>query len=119
VVGSFNDWTPGLHTLEPTSDGTLAVTVVVEPEHDLHFRYLDSNESWFDDPEADAITEYGSLIFAARLPADGPVTGTSSRSDPEPNEASPTPVGATSAGPASDASSAGTAKTRRATKQTA
>jgi 1,4-alpha-glucan branching enzyme len=66
VVGSFNDWTPGLHSLEPADDGTVSVTVRVSQGEDLYFRYLDSNGLWFDDPESDAITENGSVVFASR-----------------------------------------------------
>jgi hypothetical protein len=73
VVGSFNDWTPGIHTLKPTDEGTLSVSVLVRPDADLHFRYLDSDGVWFDDPDSDAITEYGSFV-AAPLRVDEPPT---------------------------------------------
>ena len=70
VVGSFNDWTAGVHTLEPTGEGTISVTVVVAANEDLYFRYLDSDGVWFDDAEADLITEHGSVVDASRAPAD-------------------------------------------------
>ena len=70
VVGSFNDWTPGRHTFVRRDDGTLAVTVLVRAGEGLHFRYLDSDGTWFDDAEADTITEYGSFISATRLTVD-------------------------------------------------
>jgi 1,4-alpha-glucan branching enzyme len=69
VVGSFNDWVAGVNPLEPTSEGTLTVTVAVDPGRDLHFRYLGSDDEWFDEPDADEITNHGSVITAARLEA--------------------------------------------------
>jgi 1,4-alpha-glucan branching enzyme len=67
VVGSFNDWTPGAHTLQPAGEGRVAVTVIVAPGEDLHFRYLDSDGVWFDDPGADSINEHGSFVSATRV----------------------------------------------------
>lgn len=68
VVGSFNQWTPRKDVLEPQADGTRSVTVTVEPNTDVHFRYLGSGGTWFDDPDTEA-TEYGSIIRAeARRP---------------------------------------------------
>jgi hypothetical protein len=61
VVGSFNQWTPGIHVLELQEDGQRNVTVPVEPDVDIHFRYLGSGGVWFDDPEAET-TEYGSIL---------------------------------------------------------
>ena len=77
VVGSFNDWTPGLHSFERRDDGTLAVTVPVRAGEGLHFRYLDSDGIWFDDAESDTLTEYGSFISATRLAAGRPVLAVS------------------------------------------
>jgi 1,4-alpha-glucan branching enzyme len=96
VVGSFNDWTPGQHTLEPTPAGTLAASVRVAAGHDVHFRYLDSNGTWFDDPDSDAVTEHGSLITAERLVVHAPASV-----------------------PAPDASAAAPSKARRAKKPSA
>jgi 1,4-alpha-glucan branching enzyme len=59
VVGSFNDWTPGQHTFESAEEGLLSATVPVHPGDELHFRYLAADGHWFDDPEADSITEHG------------------------------------------------------------
>ncbi|MCW2526221.1 MAG: isoamylase N-terminal protein [Pseudonocardiales bacterium] len=63
VVGSFNDWTPGQHRLEPQDDGTLVAEVVTTGENELHFRYLGSGGAWFDDDDADEITAAGSVLF--------------------------------------------------------
>ena len=54
VVGDFNDWTPGVHTLVRRSNGTRSVRVAVEPGGSFRFRYLGENGRWFDDPDADA-----------------------------------------------------------------
>jgi 1,4-alpha-glucan branching enzyme len=53
VVGDFNDWTPGTHTLVRRSNGTRSVGVAVEPGTAYRFRYLGENGHWFDEPEAD------------------------------------------------------------------
>ncbi|MEU9036373.1 isoamylase early set domain-containing protein [Streptomyces sp. NPDC048352] len=53
VVGDFNDWQPGTHTLEPRTDGTRAVTVPL-PANSVHsFRYLAAGDYWFDEDQAD------------------------------------------------------------------
>lgn len=55
VVGTFNDWTPGTHVLQPQNDGTLSVRITIDPDTDtdtdLNFRYLGSGGIWFDDPD--------------------------------------------------------------------
>ncbi|MFE5717632.1 isoamylase early set domain-containing protein [Streptomyces erythrochromogenes] len=40
VVGDFNDWQPGIHTLTPRKDGTRAVTVALPGKAEHSFRYL-------------------------------------------------------------------------------
>lgn len=53
VVGDFNDWKPGTHTLEPRSDGMRAVTVAL-PDKSVHsFRYLAAGDYWFNEEHAD------------------------------------------------------------------
>lgn len=54
VVGDFNDWTPGTHTLVKRSNGTRSVKVAVAPGATYAFRYLAEGGVWFDDPEQDA-----------------------------------------------------------------
>jgi hypothetical protein len=61
VVGSFNDWTPGIHVLAAGDDGQLAVSVPLTSDDDLHFRYLQTGGVWFDDPQADEQTPRGSV----------------------------------------------------------
>lgn len=64
VVGDFNAWTPGVHTLVKRSNGTRSVSVTV-PAGSVHrFRYLAEPGHWFDDPEADLHTHDGGLIHA-------------------------------------------------------
>jgi hypothetical protein len=69
VVGSFNDWTPGAHTLERDDSGLRSVTVQLPYGRAVHFRYLAADGVWFDDPDADEITETGSVLHAVAAPA--------------------------------------------------
>ena len=62
VVGNFNDWTPGVHTLRKRSNGTRSASITVPAGTTVHFRFLGSGGHWFDEPEADAITHEGSLV---------------------------------------------------------
>ena len=60
VVGTFNDWTPGYHTLVPRRNGTRSVSVTLPPgEH--WFRYLATGGVWFDDHTADRIEHAGMI----------------------------------------------------------
>jgi hypothetical protein len=68
VVGSFNDWTPGHHHLEPQDGGTIAAEVIVPDDSELHFRYLGSGGVWFDDEDADEITATGSVLYLRPSP---------------------------------------------------
>jgi hypothetical protein len=68
VVGSFNDWVPGIHVLDAGDDGQLSVAVPLSSDDDLHFRYLQTGGGWFDDPEADETTQYGSVVRVDRTP---------------------------------------------------
>ncbi|XVV01151.1 isoamylase early set domain-containing protein [Actinosynnema sp. CA-248983] len=54
VVGSFNDWTPGIHELVPRRDGTRTVTVILPPGTH-RFRYLGPDGHWFDDDHAQRV----------------------------------------------------------------
>jgi len=62
AVGPFNDWTPGMHKLVKRSNGTRSVTVAVPAGESVSFRYLGDGGLWFDDEDAHAITEQGSLV---------------------------------------------------------
>jgi 1,4-alpha-glucan branching enzyme len=50
VVGDFNGWTPGRHTLVRRSNGTRSVKVTVPAGQAFGFRYLAEGGVWFDDP---------------------------------------------------------------------
>jgi hypothetical protein len=62
VVGNFNDWTPGAHVRRRRSNGTRSESVTVPAGSSVHFRYLGENGLWFDDPDADTITDTGSVV---------------------------------------------------------
>jgi hypothetical protein len=64
VVGDFNDWTPGTHTLVKRTNGTRSVIVAVPAGTQLHFRYLADGGRWFDDSEADGYDQHGGLVHA-------------------------------------------------------
>lgn len=53
VVGDFNGWTPGVHTMVRRSNGTRSVRVTVPSGRALRFRYLGEHDGWFDDPEVE------------------------------------------------------------------
>lgn len=70
VVGSFNDWAPGRHQLQSDADDPMRrVTVAVPYGEEVHFRYLAADGLWFDDPDADDVTEHGSVVRATTAPA--------------------------------------------------
>ncbi|AWZ09051.1 MULTISPECIES: isoamylase early set domain-containing protein [unclassified Streptomyces] len=52
VVGDFNDWQPGVHTLRPRKDGKRAVTVELPAMNTHSFRYLAAGDYWFNDEGA-------------------------------------------------------------------
>ncbi|MGC9667793.1 isoamylase early set domain-containing protein [Planosporangium sp. 12N6] len=61
VVGTFNDWTPGIHRLLPRRGGTRSVSVTLPPgEH--RFRYLGTGGVWFDDETADRVEENACVL---------------------------------------------------------
>jgi 1,4-alpha-glucan branching enzyme len=61
VVGTFNDWTPGLHKLVSRRNGTRSVSVTLPPG-EYRFRYLATDGVWFDDENADRIDENAGVI---------------------------------------------------------
>jgi 1,4-alpha-glucan branching enzyme len=64
VVGDFNDWTPGRHTLVERSNGTRSVVVSVPAGSRHRFRYLAEGGHWFDDADADGVDHHGGLVHA-------------------------------------------------------
>ncbi|MDX2702556.1 isoamylase early set domain-containing protein [Streptomyces sp. PA03-6a] len=61
VVGDFNGWEPGRHTLVPRRDGTRTVSVIL-PAGVHRFRYLATGAVWFDDESADRVDDQGGLL---------------------------------------------------------
>ncbi|MFJ3838980.1 isoamylase early set domain-containing protein [Streptomyces sp. NPDC090054] len=53
VVGDFNNWQPGIHTLAPRKDGNRAVTVALPATSTHSFRYLAAGDYWFNDDNAE------------------------------------------------------------------
>ena len=64
AVGTFNNWAPGAHKLVRRRNGTRSVSVAVPAGAEVHFRYLGEGGIWFDDDDAHAITDRGSLVCA-------------------------------------------------------
>lgn len=63
VVGDFNDWTPGAHTLVRRSNGTRSVKVAVPAGRTYGFRYLAEGGEWFDDPSIEHREEQNGLVL--------------------------------------------------------
>ena len=63
VVGSFNDWTPGVHLPKRRSNGTASVAVTVPAGELVRFRYLGEGGRWFDD-ESVQVDAQGGLVQA-------------------------------------------------------
>jgi 1,4-alpha-glucan branching enzyme len=62
VVGDFNGWTPGTHTLVRRSNGTRSVKVAVPPGQTVGFRYLAEGGLWFDDPTVEQRDQHNALV---------------------------------------------------------
>lgn len=62
VVGTFNDWTPGVHVLRKRSNGMSSAAVTVPAGTTVTFRYLGDGGKWFDEVEADRVTGEGSVV---------------------------------------------------------
>ena len=64
VVGDFNDWTPGTHTLVGRSNGTRSVGVTLDPGATYQFRYLAEGGRWFDDPDVEQRERGNGVVLA-------------------------------------------------------
>jgi hypothetical protein len=64
AVGTFNDWTPGVHKLVRRSNGTRSVSVEVPAGEEIRFRYLGSGGGWFDDDDAHLLDGQAALVSA-------------------------------------------------------
>ena len=63
VVGDFNGWRPGAHTLVRRSNGTRSVKVSVPGGRAFEFRYLAEGGHWFDDPTVDHRSDRNGLVL--------------------------------------------------------
>ena len=63
VVGDFNAWEPGVHTLVRRSNGTRSVKVTVPAGGSFRFRYLGENGHWFDDPQVEDRDRQNGLLL--------------------------------------------------------
>lgn len=63
VVGDFNAWQPGTHTLVRRSNGTRSVKVTVPSGAAFRFRYLGEGGRWFDDPHVEHRDWQDSLLL--------------------------------------------------------
>jgi hypothetical protein len=59
VVGDFNGWDPTVHPLVPVGDGIRSVTIDLEPDTEVAFRYLADGGRFFDDADADRFDDNG------------------------------------------------------------
>ena len=64
MVGDFNEWTPGVHTLVKRSNGTRSVKVPVQRGASYRFRYLAEGGVWFDDPAVALGEEQDGVVHA-------------------------------------------------------
>jgi hypothetical protein len=51
VVGTFNEWTPGVDELHEDQPGRKVATVQAPYGEEIFFRYLGEGGRWFDDPD--------------------------------------------------------------------
>lgn len=63
VVGDFNDWKPGVHTLVRRSNGTRSVKLSVPAGASYRFRYLGEGGAWFDDPQVEHRDQQDGLLL--------------------------------------------------------
>jgi len=65
LVGDFNGWNTRSHPFGRTRAGTWIITVDLEPRRAYQFRYLQGDDQWMNDQEADAHVHniYGSDNF--------------------------------------------------------
>ena len=63
VVGDFNGWTPGVHTLVRRANGTRSVKVTVPTGRAYAFRYLSEDGEWFNDAAVEHHDWQNSLVL--------------------------------------------------------
>lgn len=63
VVGTFNDWTPGVNALRKRG-ATRSTSVSVPLGEQVCFRYLGEGDAWFDDADGEPC-EHGTCVSTA------------------------------------------------------
>ncbi len=61
VMGTINDWTPGVHQLKNRAGGVRSTSVTVPLGSTVCFRYLGEHHAWFDDADASPCEHGGSV----------------------------------------------------------
>jgi 1,4-alpha-glucan branching enzyme len=71
LAGDFNDWSTDACPLERADDGTLAVSVLLEPGRSYRFRYYLGDGEWENDWAADEYVEndHGGADSVVHVPA--------------------------------------------------
>ena len=62
VVGDFNGWQPGAHQMRRRSNGTRSASVTLPRGTRFRFRYLGTNDHWFNDPDMRELDGSDSII---------------------------------------------------------
>jgi hypothetical protein len=96
LAGDFNDWSTTATPLTPQGDGSLAVTLLLEPGRSHRFRYYFGDGRWENDWAADAYVDnhHGgadSVVVTPPPPASSPPEPLVRRAAPTPPAAAPAP----------------------------
>jgi hypothetical protein len=77
VCGEWNDWSPDVHPMTRSADGSFSVTIELDAGHAYRFRYLIDGAVWENDWAADAYVPNGfggddSVVDLTALVGDAP-----------------------------------------------
>ena len=61
VLGDFNEWDPKATPMEKLKTGDFKITLDLEKDQQIQFRYIIDQKDWYNDPDADdfVINEFG------------------------------------------------------------
>lgn len=59
VAGDFNDWDPDANPMKQHKDGSFRSTIEMQPDSEVHFRYVVNGEHWCNDWHADGYQSGG------------------------------------------------------------
>lgn len=59
VVGDFNEWRPGVHSMKKSKSGDWSVQIDLPAGAPYQFRYLVDETVWDNDPDADGTVDNG------------------------------------------------------------